>query len=130
MDNLRQQQLENLYQQLNKGVFMFHFYVSDWGPNGTNDLIITDQDGTIVDSLSEAIFGVLCKLDPMGGAMHCNGVEVFYVEAADLECLQVEDLVYEFDAEYLLRHVAVSPVSNGSKAIAMIKKYSSKLGAV
>jgi hypothetical protein len=35
-----------------------HFYVTDWAPNGTNDLLAVDDNWNVVDCLPEATFGI------------------------------------------------------------------------
>lgn len=65
-----------------------------WNSNGTNDIEILDSDGGVVDSLEGALFGVNIRGD-----------------FADV------------DYAFAMRHVAVHPGSNGSKAVKLLKKY-------
>lgn len=66
-----------------------------WNPNGTNDIEVIDcKQLKVVDCLTEALFGV-----------NVNGE-------------------FEFiKPEYALKHIAVSPVSDGSNAIEFLNKY-------
>ena len=72
------------------------YYVTEWNPNGTNDLLIADESGDVVNSVSEATFGINTKdsglflslgqwiesvhVDDYDPEMHCQIKEISYMD--------------------------------------------------
>ena len=130
---------------------MKKLYITQEAPNGTSALIIADQDGQIIDVIDEAVFGLYRHQDTMdqiGGVNAiANGESVIYFESnheayqwndetetEELLNESAEDILYR-DGEYcgaelvqevsldqVLKHIAVSPVSDGSVVIKTLNK--------
>jgi hypothetical protein len=66
-----------------------------WNPNGTNDIEVIDNTGEVIDSLPEALFGI------------DTGYKEFKVYPL-IRCL---------------KHIAVSPVSDGNETIRFLQRY-------
>ena len=102
-----------------------HFYVTDFNPNGTQDLLITDCDGNIIDTLSEAIYGLHVR--PEKGQICLNTIVVTDNELRKslMDAPENLTLVYPVNSSnLLLRHVAVSPVCDGTKTKEFITRHS------
>lgn len=79
--------------------------VYDWNPNVTNDISIVnsfgDDDPRTEDTLPEALFGIdIGKV----GRFYCENSVIIPLELA-------------------LKHIAVSPIENGSSTLTFLKKY-------
>lgn len=126
-------------------------YITQDAPNGTSALIIADQDGQVTDIIEEAVFGLYQHqktMDRIGGVSALvNGETVVYFEAnheayawnnaTETEELMNEsaaDILYR-DGEYcgavlvqdvsldqVMRHIAVSPVSDGINVLRALAK--------
>lgn len=79
--------------------------VYDWAPNGCNDISIEDANGRAVDGLEEALFGV----------------DILKLSKRSYRCDWVDSNIIPLNKA--LKHLAVSPVSDGSDAIKLLKKY-------
>ena len=106
-------------------------YVTDWAPNGTNDLLICDEDHQIVDSVESATFGIdVTKLQNGERQLVANSEDVFPVDdeiAADWkqnEYVPSEfTLVRQIDIDTLRRKLCVSPLDpDGSELIGRLKR--------
>jgi hypothetical protein len=103
-------------------------YLTDFNPNGTNDLIVVDDDGTILAGLDNVTFGFSRSKYDMAMTAHCN-------ELTDTSALTDDELIeigvtglYEVEYNELLKHICVSPIDvqgHGivSKVDKMIKLY-------
>lgn len=126
-------------------------YVTDMSSNGTRQLLICDEDSQVIASVDEAVFGGQLKfVDSLGGAMGLiNSDSVGYFEycheAYDCDEYGVEHLledsfvnmllehgeyqgvvpVIRVSVEWVLEHIAISPVNNGSEVLNVLKKYGS-----
>jgi hypothetical protein len=108
---------------------IYRFYVTEWQPNGTNDLIIVDQDSQIVEVIPEALFGVptffnrhdllVCDSDQVLRAPWDQG----FIDS--ILCGEISEFapVEEISPYKALSHIAQSPVNNGSEAASILKKY-------
>jgi len=126
-------------------------YITQDAPNGTSALIIADQDGQIINVIDEAVFGLYQHqktMDRIGGVNALvNGESIAYFDsnheayswndeteteellnesAADLLYKTGEycgaELVQEVSLDQVLKHIAVSPVSDGSVVIKALNK--------
>jgi hypothetical protein len=101
----------------------YKFYVTDFAPNGTQDLVIADREGNIIEARSEAIWGL--HVIPSASVMalgdqivHDRELRESLMDAPNDVCF-----LYPTSTSTLMRHVAVSPVCDGSETVAFIKKY-------
>lgn len=86
----------------------YQFYVTDWAPNGTNDLIVRDCRGRQVDYKPEALFGV--NVSNLGPA-RCFDSHFYCPE-------------YKISSDLVKRHVADSPIEGTHEDnCTFIKKY-------
>lgn len=97
---------------------MLKLFVTDFSPNGTQDLLIVDKTGIVIDSMSEACFGLRVWAKPYLSTENL----VLPLQGQDYDA-ESECLVYPVNLESVLRHIAASPVSDGSQVIEFIKKY-------
>lgn len=109
-------------------------YVTDMEPNGTRSLIITDEDGQVLEIIDEAVFGNLSPKkfgwsgDSLGNidALY-YGESVGMVEYSDenLDSIQngeYSDIiqVVEVELDEVLEHIATSPVDDGSLTLKIL----------
>jgi hypothetical protein len=91
----------------------FRFFCSQWAPNGTSDLIIVDQDGQIVESISEALFSPPQDNDRHGAVFgqifYCDSDSVFPVEPDSEE---QESDIFPLTLDDVLSSIAQSPVQS------------------
>jgi hypothetical protein len=106
----------------------YRFYVTDWQPNGTNNLVITNENGEVVEYVSEALFGV---------SVDFNTSELLVTDGHWVLCLddqeQVEDVLngddpifaplMEISGFKAMHHIAISPVRDHSAVGSIIKRY-------
>ena len=132
---------------------MKNLYVTEMRPNGTRDLIVSDRDGQILDSISEAIFGG--RLSPFDNLNGCygliNGESVGYFEYSheaygtddDGEDILLDEpfvdllvengeyqgveLVYCVNKKFVSEHIAVSPVNDGNDVVNILTKHFGKI---
>lgn len=79
--------------------------VYDWNPNGTNDIAIENTRGEEIDCMQEALYGIdIVKLLPKDTEF--NEYTTAHVTLKDC-----------------LRHIAVSPLTDGHETIDFLKKY-------
>ena len=99
------------------------FYITESMPNGTCDLIITDADGVIVNSLDGAIFWPTTMRNPAFLAL-CDGESVWGTgrDIGDTDELSDSMLVWQIDKDDALRFVAVSPCNDGEQIAKAIKE--------
>ena len=105
------------------------FYVTDMAPNGTRDLIITNEDSQIIGVISEAVFGGrvthnyataivadddsvwACQREARNGRV---GIALdSFIEGTE---------VFAVDYDWVMRHIAVNPMSDGTEIIELINK--------
>lgn len=112
-------------------------YIFNQNPNGTSDLLITDNHDQVVDSISAAIFGNIPPAnfgwsgDGLKGITACYyGESVNYIEATDESYNAVVNNEYgdiqqvvEVNLDDVLERIATSPVNDGSETLAKIKSY-------
>lgn len=118
----------------------YRFFETDMDSNGTRDIIVTDEDGTVLDSLNEAVFGNLESKkfgwsgDAMGNIDVCyygDSINMMSYDDESVESIQngeYSDLcqVVEVTLESILQNIAVSPVNDGSSTIEVLKQYSNE----
>lgn len=84
-------------------------HVYDWNPNGTNDITIVSTQGDRlqeIDALDEALFGI-----------DINKIGVLFQEHSEASrCVRIP-------LKTALRHIAISPVEDGSRTINFLKQY-------
>lgn len=118
----------------------YRFFETNMNPNGTRDIIVTDENGTVIDSLGEAVFGnIPVKHFDWSGDAQGNIVVCYYGESIGI--LSYEDdsfkgiqngdyfdicQVVEVTLESILQNIAVSPVSDGSSNVEFFKQYSNE----
>jgi hypothetical protein len=90
----------------------FRLYITEWSPNGTSDLVITDIEHNILQVVEEAVFGVNGDFK-----YSIEGNEVFDNAGYD----EVDCRVAEVSLKQVLSSVAVSPVSDGADLIDALK---------
>lgn len=118
-------------------------YIYNSNPNGTADLIVTDDDGQVVASIAEAVFGnVRAKQFSWSGDALGNITACYYGESVGLvnyddECLEeiqngenseIQQVV-EISFQTAIEHAAVSPVSDATGEIKALKKFLKVKGA-
>ena len=121
-------------------MYKYRFFETDIDSNGTRDIIITDEDGTVLDSLNEAVFGNLESKkfgwsgDAMGNIDVCyygDSVNMMSYDDESVEAIQSGDYldlcqVVEVTLKSILQNIAVSPVNDGSSIVEFFKQYSNK----
>lgn len=98
-------------------------------PNGTGDLVITRDDGTVIDYIAEAIFGDCSYSRWEGDALKgitvlYYGESIGYLEYTDAEYLPIvrgeySDItqVIEVSLREVLSRIAVNPMNDGSETV-------------
>jgi hypothetical protein len=93
----------------------FRFYCTDWHPNGTSGLFITDNNGQCVAYIDEALFGPVLDHnrngETFGGVSYCDGDSVWLI-TEEPETIPQEDIVYPLLLDDVLSSIAVSPVQS------------------
>lgn len=98
------------------------FYACDWNPNGTNDLIITDEgDCEILDIIPEALFGVRVNKSGFDDEFvtHAYHNHITLEKEFDPDCMT---MITEISPETLLDSIAVSPTQKELDVIYKILK--------
>ena len=90
------------------------FFITDMRPNGCRDLVVTKEDGEVVEYIEEAIFGniPLVEYSCLNEILNCkDGDYVFQIEhdGKPIEDLSFYGVVYQVDQADLKKHVAVNP---------------------
>jgi hypothetical protein len=112
----------------------YRFYITDMAPNGTRDLLVTDDYNQLVEVLTESIFGRVNVADTCGMILVADdrsvwGIEDYKQNEEVIESIKngyscdhtlVEQALYPFQ---LLKAIAVSPVDDGAETAKIIKKY-------
>lgn len=106
----------------------YHFYVTEWLPNGTSSLVVTDLDYVVIDTMDEAIFGYNPTNNQM--ALWVEGEVANAKKGVDLNSIK-EDmksidcclLLYKVTLDEIKKHIAVSPVNDGTDTCRFIDKY-------
>lgn len=98
-----------------------HLYITDWAPNGTHDLIITDAYGTIIDYMSEAVFGMNVNCTPDAACFYGESIGAKPQEYDFMS----EDVspVWAVTPAQARSALAVSPGSDGSAAQAFLDRH-------
>lgn len=100
---------------------MNRLYALDWNTNGTNDLVVTDEDGQVIDCLTEALFGVNVSKGQVGdGLFVTDGETTWYAKGDAAEGLTV---VREVTPSEASRNAAVSPTTDGSALEAFLVRH-------
>lgn len=105
---------------------MYNLYVTEWASNGTNDLLICNDEYEIVHCIPEATFGIdVCK--PGNQAM------LFYGDYIDSMPDATDEVQYDttmhtrlkqIDYTTLLKRIACSPLdADGESILEQLKKY-------
>lgn len=112
---------------------MRYAYALESNPNGTNDLIMV-EDGEIIDSLSEALFGyrMTWNVNKYLELSVCHEDFISSYEAAedDQSDEYSTQLCKEISLETALRFAACSPCMTEEESEARIKAFFSEGGAV
>lgn len=113
MSKINRQDLESSYMSPAKVLF----YTTDLNPNGTASLIITDQDGQVIDVLDELLFNPVLDHErngaTFGGVSICPyGDSVWLYDKETQDERVVEDIVYPLLIADVLNSIAESPVHN------------------
>lgn len=98
---------------------MYKLYVSDMYPNGTQNVFIANKN-KFVAQIDEACFGI-----PVNDKTHLidhDGLEVYEVPF-DAETAEYDTYLYEVTLDEVLKHVAVSPVSDGQELLDALVHY-------
>lgn len=99
-------------------------YALDWNPNGTNDLIVTDEDCQVLDLLPEALFGVNVDKGQIGGGLLVtDGEEVWYDCTSPEVLFPACTVVREVTLTEALRQAAVSPCDDGDMVGAFLERH-------
>lgn len=89
------------------------FYCTNWAPNGTSDLVITDLDGQVIAFLDEFLFGPVLDHnqcgDTLGGVHVCFDEDVQMMDRLD-EGLDEHSIVYPLTIDDVIGSIAVSPM--------------------
>lgn len=103
----------------------FRFYATDLMPNGTNTLLVVDREGSVVDIMDDALFGVNVMPENLGAKLAVideSGKVLDGLVKAEAMKYGVE-VVRELSIKEVLANVAVSPVNDGSQVIEFVNKY-------
>lgn len=100
----------------------FTLYVTDWAPNGTNDLLVVNKYGEILECIEEATFGIdVCK--PNKKTLLVADTTVVYEIEKSSFIPEIHTAVKRIGATELLRKLCVSPVDpNGEELQARLIK--------
>lgn len=102
-----------------------NYYITESRPNGTADLIITDKDGTVIGSMTEAVFWPttnrdredLCFISP------CN-TKVFEDDGDPIPGIEADFIaefgVWRVEFEDVCKFLAISPTRSGSVAAELL----------
>jgi hypothetical protein len=99
------------------------FFATDWQPNGTNSLLVVNDEYEVIDSLNEALFGVNVANSTL--AVFDN--IIFSTE--DKETLkqfngEIDTLLKEVSVEDIFKFRACSPIDpNGKNVIKFVQQY-------
>lgn len=94
-------------------------FVSEMMPNGTRDLIVTDEDSQVLEVVSEAVFGGRVDRDLSDQPLVCDG-EMVFVADDDGEFLNVFSEVFQVNLDFVLERIAVSPMQDGKTIVKAI----------
>jgi hypothetical protein len=110
----------------------YNLYVTDWAPNGTNDLLVCDSDHQIVHVIESATFGIdVCRgAFDLEKAIIADCDSVFPVDSETArEWINAESIPSEFtvveqiDLNTLKLKLTCSPIDpNGSEVLKQLKK--------
>lgn len=95
---------------------MFRLYVTEWAPNGTSDLLVADHDNQVIASFERAVFGLRVSGEP-DASIDCDGNVMSYVPE-----FGPENSLWQVTSATVVRHVAASPVNDGSAMLREISK--------
>lgn len=99
-------------------------YVTEWQPNGTNSLVLVDDDGQVVSCLDRALFGVNVRFMNLDRQTVLSEDQILSVESDEYrESEGTLLLIEEIEPEVALERLAISPVSDGSEARDFIMKH-------
>ena len=105
---------------------LFKVYVSDWAPNGCNDLIFTDSDDQVIGAMSESLFGFNIKPDALGNYTGClYGESMIMVDSGefpDYDSSAIQLCHWQpIPMELVLKKLAISPVKTYNDAVKELK---------
>lgn len=98
----------------------YRLYAGAQAPNGTHELIVTDQDGTIVSVIDEALFGVpFGRFRPqLDRVIVSDGDAVFLLDATDVP--DADQWLAALDAADVTRYLAASPTRTAPELADML----------
>lgn len=99
---------------------MFNLYLTYQAPNGTNDLVVCDQNHNIVSYIPEATFGFFERGMPQA-IIPCGMNMVFAFEEDNYDP-QFDAALYSVELFQVLERIAISPISDGSKIVNELKQ--------
>ena len=106
-----------------------HYYITESKPNGTEDLIITDIDGTVIKSINEAVFWPVTTRKAETLAL-CDGESVFGTgkDIGDDDDLPEDMKVWKVDYDFMVKFIAVSPTQSEEEVLKQIRAFRSSEG--
>ena len=101
-----------------------NLYVTDWAPNGTNDLLICDEENQIVGCVEEATFGIdVMKHRSLINDLIADDTQVDSIERQNEELPSEFTFVRQIDIKTLKRRLCVSPSDpDGADLIRRLKR--------
>lgn len=102
---------------------MIRFYTTQWSPNGTSELIITDDMNQIISVIPEALFNAPQSHNRIGetfGGVHLCPYDdsvMFYQNSDEFEEHEQEAIVYPLSLDDVLESLAQSPVKSRFTAL-------------
>lgn len=101
----------------------YNLYVTYWNPNGTNDLLVCDEDHQIVTVIDEATFGIdVMKYRSPINDLIVDDQQVFSIKRVESELPSEFTFVKQIELKELKRRLCVSPIDpNGEHLISRLK---------
>ena len=108
------------------------YFITDWAPNGTHELIITDSKLQVKHVIDEALFGIdVVNTDHVFYLDQTTGLQFYNddtrTEYAELFNEGMAGPVWELTLAEVLQHIAVSPCQSVRDVIAKLKKAGVKI---
>lgn len=105
------------------------FYATEWAPNGTNTLLILDENHQLVDAIDEALFGVRVSYESRMESQTLLFDDFVGIGTRDDVETGLGVLVQELSKGQVLKHIACSPLDpNGRSVMNALEKYFVKGG--
>ena len=106
----------------------YRYYITDSNPNGTADLIVSDEDGTVVQYHIEAVFWPTTMRSDATFCL-CDGESIFG-SGRDIgeehDDIPPDYYCWEVDIEDVLKRIAVSPCTDGKELIRELNRLGGK----